>query len=124
VRADAARLRQILINLLGNAVKFTPSGGKVSLSARALPGGELQFRIADTGIGIPKDKMDLAMAPFGQVGDAMARKHDGTGLGLPLTKRLIEMHGGTLDLSSEPGQGTVATVRLPGAARAVLAMAG
>ena len=124
VRADAARLRQILINLLGNAVKFTPSGGKVMLLAQALPCGGLQFRITDTGIGIPKDKMDLAMAPFGQVGGTMARKHEGTGLGLPLTKRLVEMHGGTLDLSSEPGQGTVATVRLPGAVRPVLAMAG
>ncbi len=124
MRGDAARLRQILINLLGNAVKFTPRGGKVSLSAQAVPGGGLEFRITDTGIGIPKDKMELAMAPFGQVGCAMARKHDGTGLGLPLTKRLVEMHGGTLDLTSEPGQGTVATVRLPAAPRAVLAMAG
>jgi len=124
MRGDAARLRQILINLLGNAVKFTPSGGKVSLSAEAMPDGGLQFRVADTGIGIPKDKMELAMAPFGQVGSSMARQHDGTGLGLPLTKRLVEMYGGTFDLSSEPGRGTVATVRLPGVPRDVLAMAG
>jgi signal transduction histidine kinase len=113
VRADSARLRQILINLLGNAVKFTPSGGKVSLSAEATPDGGLQFRIADTGIGIPKDKIDLAMEPFGQVDSRLARKFEGTGLGLPLTKRLVEMHGGTFDLSSEPGRGTVVTVRLP-----------
>jgi len=113
VRADSAKLRQILINLLGNAVKFTPSGGKVSLSAEATPDGGLVFRIADTGIGIPADKMDVAMAPFGQVDSRLARKYEGTGLGLPLTKRLVEMHGGTFDLASEPGRGTVATVRLP-----------
>jgi signal transduction histidine kinase len=113
VRADSTRLRQILINLLGNAVKFTPSGGKVSLSAEATPDGGLQFRIADTGIGIPKDKIDVAMSPFGQVDGSLSRKYDGTGLGLPLTKRLVEMHGGTFDLSSEPGRGTIVTVRLP-----------
>ena len=113
VRADSARLRQILINLLGNAVKFTPSGGKVTLSAEVTPDGALQFRITDTGIGIPPDKMDVAMSPFGQVDSKLARKYDGTGLGLPLTKRLVEMHGGTLELRSEPGRGTVATVRLP-----------
>ena len=113
IRADSARLRQILINLLGNAVKFTPSGGKVSLSAQVTPDGGLQFRIADTGIGIPADKMELAMSPFGQVDSSLARKYEGTGLGLPLTKRLVEMHGGTLEIHSEPGRGTVATVRLP-----------
>src|SRR5688572_1146882 len=87
VRADSAKLRQILINLLGNAVKFTPSGGKVSLSAAATADGGLQFRIADTGIGIPKDKIEVAMSPFGQVDSSLARKYEGTGLGLPLTKR-------------------------------------
>jgi signal transduction histidine kinase len=124
VRADSARLRQILINLLGNAVKFTPSGGKVSLSAEVTPDGALQFRIADTGIGIPKDKIEVAMSPFGQVDSRLARKFEGTGLGLPLTKRLVEMHGGTFELSSEPGRGTVATVRLPHMRAASLLMAG
>ena len=124
VRADSAKLRQILINLLGNAVKFTPSGGKVSLSAEATPDGGLQFRIADTGIGIPSDKIDVAMAPFGQVDSRLARKYEGTGLGLPLTRRLVEIHGGTFDLSSEPGRGTVVTVRLPRTPGAVLKMAG
>jgi len=124
VRADSTRLRQILINLLGNAVKFTPSGGNVSLSAEVTPDGGLQFRIADTGIGIPKDKMDVAMAPFGQVDSRLTRKYEGTGLGLPLTKRLVELHGGTLDLSSELGRGTVATVRLPHTPGEVLKLTG
>ena len=123
VRADSARLRQILINLLGNAVKFTPSGGKVSLSAHATPDGGLQFRITDTGIGIPADKIEVAMSPFGQVDSTLARKYEGTGLGLPLTKRLVEMHGGTFELTSEPGKGTVATVRLPNTAGAGLLLA-
>ena len=124
VRADSARLRQILINLLGNAVKFTPCGGKVSLSAEATEEGGLQFRITDTGIGIPKDKIEIAMSPFGQVDGSLSRTYDGTGLGLPLTKRLVEMHGGTFELSSEPGRGTVITVRLPKTPRANLLMAG
>jgi len=115
VRADSGKLRQILINLLGNAVKFTPSGGNVTLSAESGPDGGLQFRITDTGIGIPPDKMEVAMSPFGQVDSRLARRFEGTGLGLPLTKRLVEMHGGTFHLASEPGKGTVVTVRLPGA---------
>jgi len=113
VRADSGRLRQILINLLGNAVKFTPSGGRVSLSAQATPDGGLQFCIADTGIGIARDKIEVAMSPFGKVDSRLARRFEGTGLGLPLTKRLVELHGGTFDLSSEPGRGTIVTVRLP-----------
>ncbi len=123
VRADSARLRQILINLLGNAVKFTPSGGRVSLSAEAAPDGGLLFRITDTGIGIPKDKIEVAMSPFGQVDSRLARRFEGTGLGLPLTKRLVEMHGGTFHLASEPGLGTVVTVRLPKGAGPELQMA-
>ena len=113
VRADSAKLRQILINLLGNAVKFTPSGGKVSLSAAATADGGLQFRIVDTGIGIPQDKIAVAMSPFGQVDSGLSRRYDGTGLGLPLTKRLVELHGGTFELTSESGKGTIVTVRLP-----------
>ena len=124
VRADSARLRQILINLLGNAVKFTPSGGKVSLTAEATPDGGLVFRITDTGIGIPADKMDVAMSPFGQVDGRLERKYEGTGLGLPLTKKLVEMHGGSFELTSEPGRGTVATVRLPNVPDPGLRMAG
>jgi signal transduction histidine kinase len=113
VRADSAKLKQILINLLGNAVKFTPSGGNVSLSCHPSMDGGLVFEISDTGIGIPVDKMEVALAPFGQVDSRLARKFEGTGLGLPLTKRLVEMHGGMLTISSELGKGTTVTVHLP-----------
>ncbi len=111
-RGDAVRLQQILLNLLGNAIKFTEPGGKVQLFAIAAEDGFVEFKIVDTGIGIPKDKIGLAMTPFGQVDSGLARKYEGTGLGLPLTKRLVEMQGGSFDLISEPGRGTAVTVRL------------
>jgi signal transduction histidine kinase len=110
---DGKKLRQVLINLLSNAVKFTPAGGSVSLTAGREADGRLAFRIVDTGIGIPADKMGVALEPFGQVDSSLARKYDGVGLGLPLTKRLIELHDGTLDIASEPGRGTTVTVRFP-----------
>ncbi|HUO91931.1 MAG TPA: ATP-binding protein [Rhizomicrobium sp.] len=116
LRADPARLQQILINLLGNAVKFTPRGGSAALFVETAPDGGLQFRIVDSGIGIPEDKLELAMSPFGQVDTGLARKYEGTGLGLPLTKRLVEMQGGALAITSEPGHGTTVTVRFPAAA--------
>jgi signal transduction histidine kinase len=125
IRADPVRLQQILINLLGNAVKFTIAGGAASLFVEEGPEGWLQFRVIDTGIGIPQDKLELAMAPFGQVETGLARKYQGTGLGLPLSKRLVEMQGGTFIIESEEGCGTTVTVRFPPAsARRPLAAAG
>jgi signal transduction histidine kinase len=118
--ADPARLQQILINLLGNAVKFTPRGGHAALFVETAPEGGLQFRIVDSGIGIPEDKLELAMSPFGQVDTGLARKYEGTGLGLPLTKRLVEIQGGALSITSEPGHGTTVTVRFPAAERRLL----
>jgi len=110
--ADPTKLRQILVNLLSNAVKFTPEGGRVSLSVgRARQGVVLQ--VSDTGIGIAPDQIVVALSPFGQVESSMARKYDGTGLGLPLTKKLTELHGGTLELESVVNRGTVVTVWLP-----------
>jgi signal transduction histidine kinase len=111
--ADEVKLGQILINLLSNAIKFTPAGGSVGLKVEIDRDGELVFRVKDTGIGIPADKMSIALAPFGQVDSGLARKYEGTGLGLPLTKRLVEMHQGTLEISSTPGRGTVVTARFP-----------
>jgi signal transduction histidine kinase len=110
---DPTKLRQILINLLSNAIKFTPAGGKVRLTAKQEPEGGVSFCIEDTGIGIPADKMAVALAPFGQVESSLARQYDGVGLGLPLTKRLLELHDGTLEIVSEPGKGTGVTAHLP-----------
>jgi signal transduction histidine kinase len=110
---DAAKLRQILINLLSNAVKFTPSGGEVRVWVERDPEDGLAFRVADTGIGIPHDKLSIALAPFGQIESGLDRKYEGTGLGLPLAKRLVELHGGTMDIASEPGKGTVVTAHFP-----------
>ena len=110
---DAKKLRQVLINLLSNAIKFTAAGGNVSLRAGRDDDGALAISITDSGIGIASDQIDVALAPFGQVDSSFARKYDGVGLGLPLSKRLVEMHGGTLEINSELGAGTIVTVRLP-----------
>ena len=110
---DPTKMRQILINLLTNAIKFTPAGGEVRLTAKQEQNGAINFLIKDTGIGIPADKMAIALAPFGQVDSSLARRYDGVGLGLPLTKRLLELHDGTLEIISEPGRGTEVTALLP-----------
>jgi two-component system cell cycle sensor histidine kinase PleC len=113
VRADPARLRQILVNLLSNAIKFTDPQGAVSVTLRREPDGGFALRVADTGIGIAADKMALALEPFGQVEQGLARRHPGIGLGLPLAQRLVELHGGTMEITSQPGQGTTVTARFP-----------
>ena len=110
---DQRRMKQILLNLLSNAVKFTPEGGKVSLSARLNEQGSLSIAIADTGIGMDEDHLKIALSTFGQVDSGLDRKHEGTGLGLPLTKGLVNLHGGKLDVESEVGNGTQVTVTLP-----------
>jgi len=110
---DAAKLRQILINLLSNAVKFTPAGGEVTVSVEHDPASGLAFRVADTGIGIPAEKLPTALAPFGQIDSGLDRKFDGIGLGLPLAKRLVELHDGRMEIASEPGKGTVVSALFP-----------
>lgn len=112
IRADERRMRQVLINLLANAVKFTPPGGHVALAMRRVEKG-LLIEVSDTGIGIPADKIDLAMEPFAQVESDINRRYEGTGLGLPLAKRLVELHGGTLSLKSQVNSGTVVSIILP-----------
>jgi signal transduction histidine kinase len=112
IRADERRMRQILINILANAVKFTPAGGQVRLAIRRTGKG-LLIQVSDTGIGIPADKIELAMEPFSQVEAGANRNYQGTGLGLPLAKRLVELHGGTLLLESEVNLGTVVSIILP-----------
>ncbi|MGD0190002.1 MAG: ATP-binding protein [Rhizomicrobium sp.] len=110
--ADETKLSQILINLLSNSLKFTPAGGRVTFSTRRLPDGCVAIAVTDTGIGIAAEDIETVMSPFGQVESAFSRKHHGTGLGLPLAKSLAELHGGTLQLASLPGQGTSATLVL------------
>ena len=113
VLGDTAKLTQILVNLLSNAIKFTPGGGKVFLKIARHPMGGLIFRVADTGIGMSAEQIPIALSPFGQVDSGLNRKYDGVGLGLPLTKRLIELHEGTIEITSEPGRGTTVDFHLP-----------
>ncbi len=110
--ADPRRLRQIILNLLSNAVKFTPEGGTVTVSGHS-EAGEVILTVADTGIGMSESEMETALTPFGQVVSDVARAEAGTGLGLPLSKRLAELHGGRLGLASVKGRGTTVTVSLP-----------
>jgi len=111
-KVDPTRLKQAIVNLVSNAVKFTPRGGIVTLSA-AEEGGRLVLRVTDTGVGMTAAQVHQALQPFGQVQNAMSRKHAGTGLGLPLTKALVELHGGTLEIDSRTGQGTVVEASIP-----------
>ena len=113
IQADELRLKQILLNLLTNAVKFTPEGGSVTINARVAPGGGFAISVTDTGIGMKKEDIPRALEAFSQIDGKLDRKYEGTGLGLPLTKALIELHGGTLTVESTPDQGTTVTVDLP-----------
>jgi signal transduction histidine kinase len=112
VRVDERRLKQVLINLLGNAVKFTPEGGSVTVEARVGANG-LAISVVDTGIGIAPENMSRAFENFGQIDSSIARHREGAGLGLPLARQLMEAHDGTLALESTPGVGTIATATLP-----------
>ena len=110
--ADPLRLKQVLLNLLSNAIKFTPAAGRVELSTLHAGDG-VSITIADTGIGMDAADIPLALEPFRQVDGSLSRRHEGAGLGLPLAKRLTEMHGGSLEITSVLGQGTRVVVRLP-----------
>lgn len=113
LRADARAMRQILINLLSNAVKFTPVGGRISVKASCDRESRIVLSISDTGIGIPKEHQKRIFLPFTQVDTSLARKFDGTGLGLPLTRSLAELHKAELQLDSGPGAGTTVTILFP-----------
>jgi len=113
VRADQRALKQVLLNLLSNAVKFTPAGGQITLQATLEPDGGVAFRVRDTGIGIAAADLPKALEPFGQVDSSLARKYEGAGLGLPISRALIELHRGRFVLASEPGIGTTVTFSLP-----------
>ena len=113
LRADHRKLRQIVLNLLSNSIKFTPEGGRVTVTASADLKRGLVLTVVDTGIGIATEHIPKALAPFGQVDSSLSRKHNGTGLGLPLSKALAEAHGGTLVLDSRVGKGTRVAVTFP-----------
>ncbi|MGO9472487.1 MAG: ATP-binding protein [Rhodomicrobium sp.] len=113
ISGDKTKLTQIVINLLSNAIKFTPSGGSVSLTAGPDDEGGLTVTVRDTGIGMASHEIRDAMELFRQVDSSLARRYEGTGLGLPLAIQLTELHGGTLTVDSAPGRGTLVTVHLP-----------
>src|SRR5262249_39646150 len=113
--ADETRLKQVLLNLLSNAVKFTPAEGAVVVRCRRTADGGILFAIQDTGPGMTEAEIDVALEPFGQVDARLARRYEGTGLGLPLARKLIELHGGSLSIGSKKGRGTTVTVTLPAA---------
>jgi two-component system cell cycle sensor histidine kinase PleC len=122
IEADHRAIKQVLLNLLSNAIKFTPRGGKVTLSAQlrhdAL-GERVRVVVRDTGIGISREDLDRLARPFEQVENQHAKTQDGAGLGLALSKSLVEMHGGVLELDSAPGVGTAASFILPARQAAV-----
>ena len=113
LRADGKRLTQIVLNLLSNAIKYTPAGGEVTVEARLDPAGALLLEVRDTGVGIASTDQRKVLEAFVQIDNAPNRAHEGTGLGLPLAKRLVELHGGTLTLESRLGEGTTVRIALP-----------
>ncbi|WP_448192834.1 ATP-binding response regulator [Azospirillum sp. sgz301742] len=121
LRADHRRLREMLLNLLDNAIKFTPSGGHVTLSAAQCCEG-VAIRVSDDGPGIAPEMVDRIFNPFTQAERSLARQHEGIGLGLPIVRRFAELHGGRVELDSAPGRGTKVTILLP-AARIIAAPA-
>ena len=110
--ADRVRIKEILYNLLNNAVKFTPEGGRVWIEA-ARQGDSLHISVCDTGIGIPEKEQPSIFEKFYQVGDTTGGIREGTGLGLPITKHLVELHGGSISVASQPGKGSSFRLVLP-----------
>ena len=113
LRADERAVKQVLLNLLSNAVKFTPPGGTVTARVADRPGKGLDLTVTDTGIGMSPAEVDTAFEPFGQIDSPQARKHVGTGLGLPLSRALVRLHGGDIAVASERGTGTTITAQFP-----------
>jgi two-component system cell cycle sensor histidine kinase PleC len=112
---DAARVKQVLINLLSNANKFTDEGGRILVVAQRSAEGGVTIAVADTGIGMSAEQIDVALQPFGQVQSSYSRNHEGTGLGLPIAAALTRQHGGEFHISSQPGAGTTVVMTLPAA---------
>jgi two-component system, cell cycle sensor histidine kinase PleC len=113
ISADPLRVKQILINILSNAVKFTPSGGNVRIAAEIAPDDVVVIRVTDNGVGMSPQEIEIAKRPFGQVETSLNRTHEGTGLGLPISCALARLHGGELHIESEKGKGTQISIVLP-----------
>src|SRR5438874_2734260 len=111
-QGDPAKLRQVVLNLLSNAAKFTDTGGTITVSAAATDGAAV-IRVTDNGIGMSSEEIPIALSAFGQIDSRLARRYEGTGLGLPLSKAIVELHGGGITIDSAPGKGTSVTVTLP-----------
>ena len=109
---DERKVKQILLNLLSNAVKFTPEGGQIRVKATRGDDSAI-ISVVDTGIGIAREDQEAIFEEFRQVGSDYTRKREGTGLGLSLTKKFVEMHGGKIWVESEPGKGATFTFTLP-----------
>jgi signal transduction histidine kinase len=113
LKVDPRRLHQILTHLLSNAVKFTPSHGRVAVKAALTENGAFTIAISDTGIGMDPERIGHALEPFKQLDSRLARRFEGVGLGLPLANALVKVHDGTLAIESAPGAGTIVTVSFP-----------
>jgi signal transduction histidine kinase len=118
VQVDPAKFGRVIASLLGNAIKFSADGSSVHLTARLESRGLLKIRITDDGIGMNPRAIERAFSPFVQLDDVLSRRFEGFGLGLSLARSLVQLHGGTLELDSAPGQGTTATIVLPAYANA------
>ena len=110
---DQTKFKQVLLNLLSNAVKFSQPSGRVTIDCGRDDQGDLLISVKDTGVGIAREQLEKVLEPFEQVEDHLTRRNEGTGLGLPIAKALIELHGGELSLDSELNVGTTAELRLP-----------
>ena len=113
MEGDPGKLQQMLLNLLSNAVKFTEAGGSVTVTAELSGDNRVMLQVADTGIGMSPEQIPVALTIFGQVDTRLARRYEGTGLGLPLVKSIVELHGGEFVIDSAAEQGTTVTVSLP-----------
>ncbi len=113
MRLDPGKMRQVFTNILGNAIKFTPNKGSITVFAHLLENNKVQISIADNGVGMTAEDIGLALTPFGQVIGDLSRDFQGTGLGLPIAKSLVELHGGALEVSSEKGVGSIFDIILP-----------
>jgi len=113
ISVDQTKFKQIILNLLSNGVKFTEPKGRILIGSELDGRGDLIISIKDTGVGIPPEHLQRVLSPFEQVADHLTKENEGTGLGLPIARALIELHGGNLTLSSDLGMGTTVALRLP-----------